>query len=57
MLYNAMGHRDDVWTNPDFQKLFLDSVKWASGEGPADADPNWTGLVPAELDPKTGAAK
>lgn len=57
VLYNAMGHRDDVWTNPDFQKLFLDSINWVKGDGPADAEPNWAELVPAELDPQTGAGK
>lgn len=57
VLYNAMGHREDVWTNPDFQRLFMDSLKWADGEGEADADPNWNDVAPAELDPATGAEK
>lgn len=57
VFYNAMGHRDDVWTDPTFQQLFLDTVNWANGEGEADAEPNWAEVVPAELDAKTGANK
>jgi len=30
VVYNAMGHREDVWTNPDFQKLLLNSLRWAA---------------------------
>lgn len=57
LFYNAMGHREDVWTNPKFQQHFAASVRWAAGEGPANADPNWQETVPPELDPQTGAAK
>ncbi len=26
----ALGHREDVWTNPDFQKLLVNGIKWAA---------------------------
>ncbi|NPU99227.1 MAG: ThuA domain-containing protein [Candidatus Omnitrophica bacterium] len=26
----ALGHREDVWTNPDFQKLLINGIKWAA---------------------------
>jgi len=57
VLYNAMGHREDVWTNPEFQQLYVDVINWAAGKGPDGAEPNWPAVVPGELDPATGAAK
>lgn len=57
VFYNAMGHREDVWENVDFQNLFVDSLKWTAGEGEADAAPNWTETVPPELDPVTGGKR
>ncbi|MCF6284188.1 MAG: ThuA domain-containing protein [Candidatus Hydrogenedentes bacterium] len=57
VFYNAMGHRDDVWTNEDFKRAFVDAIQWASGKGKTDAKPNFAGTVPAELDPVTGAAR
>jgi type 1 glutamine amidotransferase len=29
--YNAMGHRDDVWTSERFQKMLGGAVAWATG--------------------------
>lgn len=26
----ALGHREDVWTNPDFQKLLVNGIQWAA---------------------------
>ena len=26
----ALGHREDVWTNPDFQKMLVNGIKWAA---------------------------
>lgn len=57
VFYNAMGHREDVWSNPDFQQLFLDSLAWTHGAGEAQAEPNFAEVVPAELDPGTGAGR
>ncbi len=54
VFYNAMGHREDVWENADFQAVFGDCLKWTNGEGEADAAPNWAETVPADLDPATG---
>ncbi|MBD3267282.1 ThuA domain-containing protein [bacterium] len=28
----ALGHREDVWTNPDFKKLMVKGIQWAAGE-------------------------
>jgi type 1 glutamine amidotransferase len=38
--YTAMGHREDVWTNPIFQQILVGGIKWALGEVPADVTPN-----------------
>lgn len=38
--YNAMGHREDVWTNPLFQGLVVDAILWAGGEGATQSSPN-----------------
>jgi type 1 glutamine amidotransferase len=38
--YTAMGHREDVWTNPTFQQILVGGIKWALGEAAADVTPN-----------------
>lgn len=38
--YTAMGHREDVWTNPVFQDILVGGIKWALGEASADVPPN-----------------
>ncbi len=32
VFYTALGHRDDVWTNPLFQKHVLAGIQWAIGD-------------------------
>jgi type 1 glutamine amidotransferase len=39
--YNAQGHREEVWTDEDFQKTVIAAAVWAMGEGPAQAKPNY----------------
>ncbi|NUM55507.1 MAG: ThuA domain-containing protein [Candidatus Hydrogenedentes bacterium] len=46
--YNAMGHREDVWDNPIFQKSVVDAVHWVMGHGPAQAEPNLKKLMSDE---------
>lgn len=31
MFYTALGHREDVWTNPVFQEHLLGGIEWAIG--------------------------
>lgn len=38
--YTALGHRDEVWTNPVFQDHLLGGIKWALGLEPGDATPS-----------------
>ena len=44
--YTALGHREDVWTNPVFQQILVGGVKWALGEVSADVTPNLKTVAP-----------
>ena len=44
--YTALGHREDVWTNPTFQQMLAGGIKWALGEAPADVRPNLLTAAP-----------
>jgi type 1 glutamine amidotransferase len=63
--YTAMGHREDVWTNPIFQDILVGGIKWATGEAKAEVPPNIKEVTPdaytnppyIEPKPKTEAKK
>lgn len=38
--YTAMGHREDVWTNPVFQQILSGGIRWALGDAVAEVPPN-----------------
>ncbi|HVT26856.1 MAG TPA: ThuA domain-containing protein [Lacipirellulaceae bacterium] len=40
VFYTSMGHREDVWTSPQFQSLIVGGIKWAVGDATADTTPN-----------------
>ncbi len=44
--YTALGHREDVWTNPTFQEILVGGIKWALGEVSADVTPNLQTAAP-----------
>ena len=44
--YTAMGHREDVWTNPIFQQILVGGIKWALGELPGEVPPNINEVAP-----------
>jgi uncharacterized protein len=46
VFYTSMGHRDDVWTNPVFQKVLLGGINWAVGNVDADVTPNIEKVTP-----------
>ncbi len=46
VLYNAMGHREDVWSHEMFRAWVGDTIEWAAGRGEAAAAPNWSDAVP-----------
>src|SRR5207245_2668569 len=35
----SLGHREDVWTNPAFQKILVGGVSWALGRAEAKHRP------------------
>ncbi len=47
VFYTAMGHREDVWTNPAFQSITVGGIRWALGEVTADTPANIGQVTPA----------
>src|SRR5262249_53079236 len=45
VFYTNMGHREDVWTNPIFQKVVLAGMAWITGKTTADIAPNVKSVV------------
>ena len=39
VLYNGLGHQQEVWERPDIQKMWVDQVQWSMGLIPGDATP------------------
>jgi uncharacterized protein len=46
VFYTAMGHREDIWTNPVFQDILVGAIHWTSGEVKADISPNLKQVAP-----------
>jgi type 1 glutamine amidotransferase len=46
VFYSAMGHREDVWTNPIFQGILLGGLAWATRTVDADVTPNIEKVTP-----------
>ena len=46
VFYTSMGHREDVWTNPDFQSVLLGGIAWAVGNVKAATPPNISEAAP-----------
>ena len=38
--YNNLGHREETWTKEPFLQSILAGIKWAAGQGEANATPN-----------------
>jgi hypothetical protein len=43
VFFTSLGHREDVWTNPDFQKHLLGGIRWALNLTAAGNIPGITG--------------
>ncbi len=60
--YTAMGHREDVWTNPVFQQILIGGIRWALGEAKAEVPANIKETAPGAftnppyIEPKPAAA-
>jgi type 1 glutamine amidotransferase len=46
VFYTSMGHREDVWTNPFFQKVTLAGLAWITGKTRFDPKPNVAQATP-----------
>jgi type 1 glutamine amidotransferase len=57
VFYTALGHREDVWTNPMFQSLLVGGIRWATGLASAGVKPNAAAATPGyrELPPDDSA--
>ncbi len=42
----TMAHREDSWTRPDFQQMFLAGIHWAVGDTETDVTPNVAEVCP-----------
>ncbi|MFS8573602.1 MAG: ThuA domain-containing protein, partial [Clostridia bacterium] len=43
--YTALGHRDEVWEDPDFQRMIAGGILWAARRAEGDCSPARAGLV------------
>lgn len=46
VFYSALGHREDVWTNPVFQQMLLGAIEWVVRRVDADVTPNIRQVTP-----------
>jgi type 1 glutamine amidotransferase len=46
VFYTSMGHREDVWTNPIFQKVTAAGLNWVGGKTQFDLKPNIKEVAP-----------
>ncbi len=46
VFYTSMGHREDVWASPFFQKVTLAGLAWATGKTQFDPRPNMKEATP-----------
>lgn len=56
--YTALGHREDVWTNPVFQRMLVGAIEWTGRRLEADVAPNLAEATPGAYTlPPVPAAK
>ncbi|MBP8261194.1 MAG: ThuA domain-containing protein [Verrucomicrobia bacterium] len=55
VFYTSMGHREDVWTHPRFQRILLGGLGWAAGNVDADVPATIDTVTPGhrEIQPET----
>ncbi|ATC65248.1 hypothetical protein CMV30_15520 [Nibricoccus aquaticus] len=46
VVFNALGHREDVWDNPQFQSMVLGAIRWSGKRLDADITPNLALVAP-----------
>lgn len=47
--YTAMGHREDIWTNPLFQNILVGAIDWTTGKAQAAIPANLTEVAPGAM--------
>jgi uncharacterized protein len=46
VFYTSMGHREDVWSSPQFRDVILGAIAWTCGDAEADITPNIKQVTP-----------
>ncbi|MDQ6631705.1 MAG: ThuA domain-containing protein [Verrucomicrobiota bacterium] len=46
VFFTSMGHREDIWTNPIFQRVLIGGINWAVKNVEADVTPNIKKVTP-----------
>ncbi len=49
VFYTAMGHRDDIWTNPVFQNILVGAIRWTTRDVDAAIPPNLKAVAPEAM--------
>jgi len=57
VMHMSLGHREDIWENPQYQESLLGGIRWLSGELEADATPNPQVSADEEAKAKEAAAE
>ena len=50
IFYTSLGHREEVWKLPLFEKIVLGALAWATGQADADTTPNLRTVTPGAID-------
>jgi len=50
--FSGLGHRDELWADPTFQKSIVDAGMWLMSEGTSGNEPNFDKVVPKEAPQK-----
>jgi uncharacterized protein len=46
VFYTGLGHREEVWTSPQFQNMLVGGIRWATGLASAAVKPNIAAVTP-----------
>ncbi len=58
VFYTAMGHRDDIWTNPTYREILTGAIQWTTGEVKAEIPANISEVAPGAMtNPKFPSGK
>ena len=49
VFYTALGHREDVWTNPTFQSILTGAIRWVTRDVDVEIPPNLTEAAPGAM--------